>query len=1017
MSKGALAALVFVLSAVAGVLGGLLTAHASVGVIIGFGLVMVLGAAATFVQNTDSSVPRGSSTSGLDVSAVGVPLRSPGGSSARVDVAARDPAPIFGMVNVAAFTGRRWLVEELDKFISEKSCGYFFLEADAGMGKTAFVAWLVSERGYVSHFSRYENGRSVRGALLNLAAQLIRDYDFHDQAPDGMVPDWALTSSGFQSLLVKAADHLSKSSQLVMVVDGLDEAEALPEGMPFGLPMLLPENVFVVATYRTGSTPRSPGCDWTREPLRQDDERNIRDIRDFLARTVDDGLAGRLAEGGVRSADFITLLAARSGGVWVYLRYVLAQVRDGSRPVGSIAGLPSGLQGYYLEQIGRWRQNPHWLDGLLPLLTTLSVAGEPLSEGMLAQLVGSLDPIVARGWCDTLLRPFLTAQDTGGERLFEIYHASFHEFLRGDVTPGTEGEPLQTALALKRATLAAHSRVADRYLSLFGGLDSGLPKLSEDPGLAGADGGYPLRHLARHLQEAGRSADLFRLLAAEHQVGGSTVVNDWYQAHDTGDSVARYLDDVNRAGRTYTDMTDAAISEGKNASSFGDEIRYVLMTASIVSRTQNVTPEILVCAVRAKLWSPVRGIDYARRLPDRVKRAKALCAIQAYVPRKEQPGVLAEAMSAAMDLADDGRRMQALARLAPSLPVDQKAAALHEALAIANGWELPWRARVMAWLAPKLSPDLLSQAVEAADRIADAHYRAQTQSVLVPFVSAAERARLCADALAAERTVKGDDFRGQPLVALAPYLPDDLLAAAREFTFSLPSDRLRAAALTALAPRLPDAERPAIVRLAREAASKLDKESRAEALTDIVPLLAGAERREVQREVLDLAKASEYEEARAKLLTAVGRQLPPDLLADALATADAIHSDEHRAAALGGLIDSLPSDQRHPALRRALDAVISGGLWWDKDALQAVAPYLSVDLLRDAVETAITIPYPSFRADALSVLAPFLPDDLLATALAAVARSEDYPRAFALASLGRYLHGEEQMRVQSEAVR
>ena len=68
--------------------------------------------------------------------------------------AAKDPRPVFTAVDVGAFTGREWLSDEVDRFIAGYPCGYVFVEAEAGLGKTAFAAWLVKTRGYLSHFSR-----------------------------------------------------------------------------------------------------------------------------------------------------------------------------------------------------------------------------------------------------------------------------------------------------------------------------------------------------------------------------------------------------------------------------------------------------------------------------------------------------------------------------------------------------------------------------------------------------------------------------------------------------------------------------------------------------------------------------------------------------------------------------------------------------------------------------------------------------------------------------------------------
>ena len=75
------------------------------------------------------------------------------------------------------------------------------------------------------------------------------------------------------------------------------------------------------------------------------------------------------------AAEFTSLVAQRSDGVWVYLRYVVDVVGFGLRRSDEINDLPSGLRKYYADQIRRWRQDPHGTR-LLPLLATLGVAGE-----------------------------------------------------------------------------------------------------------------------------------------------------------------------------------------------------------------------------------------------------------------------------------------------------------------------------------------------------------------------------------------------------------------------------------------------------------------------------------------------------------------------------------------------------------------------------------------------------------------------------------------------------------------
>src|SRR6185312_2731282 len=48
-----------------------------------------------------------------------------------------DPSSLDSQLNSERFIGREWLFKEIDAFITDNPSGYFVVEADAGMGKTA----------------------------------------------------------------------------------------------------------------------------------------------------------------------------------------------------------------------------------------------------------------------------------------------------------------------------------------------------------------------------------------------------------------------------------------------------------------------------------------------------------------------------------------------------------------------------------------------------------------------------------------------------------------------------------------------------------------------------------------------------------------------------------------------------------------------------------------------------------------------------------------------------------------
>ena len=962
------------------------------------------------------------STPHAPVTAAGTSASVSGMSLMPLATAVKDPRPVFTAADVGAFTGREWLAAEVDEFIAGHPCGYVFIEAEAGLGKTAFAAWLVKTRGYLSHFSRYSGGGSVQGALANLSAQLITHLALDDQAPGGMLPQWAQTPGGFESLLATAADRAHEQGRsIVLVVDGLDEAETPAGGLPFGLPSLLPDGVYVVATYRTGRAPGRPDAPFWTVPIAKNDQRNQGDVRAYLIKaTHQDVIAARLADAGMDAEQFTGLLARRCNGVWVYLRYVLNELRYGLRAPDQIGDLPADLRNYYADQIRRWRQDPAWQAGLLPLLATLSVAGEALPTRSLARLAGNPDRAAVQRWCDLTIRPMLTTTRAINARMpicYEIYHASFREFLsvQDAASSGSSGgqqsyELVALADELRHAGITAHNRICDTYLTCFGGLEGGVSVLAEDPGAAGIDGGYPLRYLAQHLCHAGRAAELRTLLAAEHPGAGGQLVNTWFAAHDQADSIISYLDDIARASSDAAATTGQYLTRGHAAPSLGLELRYALMAASIASYTANISTDLLGQLIRTGMWSSQRALDHARRIADPGRQVDALLAIRSEVNDQEQPAVLAQALTAATAITDDSVRARALAGLAPQLPAELLAQALTAATALADDYA---RGEALAGLAPQLPVELLAQALTAATAITDDSARAEALTGLAPQLPADQQPAVLAQALTAATAITDDYARGEALAGLAPQLSAELLAQALTAATAITNDYYRARALTGLAPQLPADQQPAVLAQALTTATAItDDDARARALTGLAPQLPADQQPAVLAQALTAATAITNNYSRAQALTGLAPQLPADqqpaVLAQALTTATAITDDDARGEALAGLAPQLPADQQPAVLAQALTAATAITNNYSRArALADLAPQLPAELLAQALTAATALAYDDARAQALTGLAPQLPAELLARALtAATALAEDSARAEALTGLAPQLSAE-----------
>ena len=397
-------------------------------------------------------------------------------------------------LDLARFTGRGELVRKIDGFIETQPRGYVIVRAEAGVGKSALAAYLVEARSWPYHFTQLPDGRSPDVARVKLAAQLIARWDlFDDWAPGGALSHESAAAGWFAELLAAAAEKAQRcepGEAIVLVIDGLDEADAEVQagtgsGLPLGLPASLPDGVFVVATSRLGADRSLHGvrnpASWLEIEVEGVD--NLRDMRHFIDKITspDDG-DGRLVEAirarGTDLAWFRREVTAACGGVWIYLRYVLNEIRDGTRDPRSVGDLPTDLAAYYAEQVEQWRGAPDnaaalrgWEQTRLPLLAMLAAVHTPLTVTELALLAEIPAGEAAHGFIEETVRAFLSHDDDGplGAPRYALRHQSLRDLLKGNIPAG------RPDLAGLARMFSAQARLAQERLEATIGLLARLP--------------------------------------------------------------------------------------------------------------------------------------------------------------------------------------------------------------------------------------------------------------------------------------------------------------------------------------------------------------------------------------------------------------------------------------------------------------------------------------------------------------------------------------------------------------
>lgn len=380
-------------------------------------------------------------------------------------------------------------------------------------------------------------------------------------------------------------------------------------------------------------------------------------------------------------------------------------------------------------------------------------------------------------------------------------------------------------------------------------------------------------------------------------------------------------------------------------------------------------------------WAATRTVGDLRL---RIRTIAQLLEDAPAEPADEVQGLITQALTLA-EVLPEGGRLEAIGWLAPLV----KGASVERALALARGLSVvQQRVEALADLAPHVPlpsrGKVLEEAVELARTVKWQARRSAGFLKLVPQLSP----ELQKSALAAA----GGQLR--MFIALAPRVIDICMAEVINTALAFENVEARAEALAAIGPWLPEE----LQRSALDAAKQIDDENTLErVLRRIIPGLSEPlllEAVEVVKQVQDL-------DVWLTLAAAVAiRQAELGKVQDALETAAAIEW-EHRARfdseiriprvqALAGVLAFVPEEQRAVVLQSALDelqGIHDGQL--KAEAVSELGRFMPSprreEAARDALAGAVALPEGDERSDAIRRLAPQLPEPLLSFAFAAAA--------------------------------
>lgn len=390
-------------------------------------------------------------------------------------------------------------------------------------------------------------------------------------------------------------------------------------------------------------------------------------------------------------------------------------------------------------------------------------------------------------------------------------------------------------------------------------------------------------------------------------------------------------------------------------------------------------------------------------IPNEVARATALSVLPSHLPLEFQTRLL----NIARDLIEPDARALLLGRMLTYLPPSLQLRTLIDALdAIRQITGDDARARALIALAPYIDavgplqnvPEGMQQAIAVTFSIARQDDRARAFAALAPYLSP----ELLTEALQALKGITDDVHRALTLAKLAPHLPDDLSVAAFGIAQELSTPEARAAALSAIAPYLGNQARAQALADALAAALAVERRyERVVALVDLAPHLPPDLRTRALSEALTATRSIPDESERGRALVFLAPHLLPEHLADALADAYTILDPMERVPVLSALLPFLPEEPRERVVQDVIDTANQAARPEHKASmLAAIAPVMPDKLVGVAAQAAVQIHTPYDQMHVLTALLPRQPEHLRDAALAAAhAVPDPYQRVSALLEL------------------
>lgn len=327
------------------------------------------------------------------------------------------------------FVGREYVFDAIANFLTNQPNGYFIIEGDPGMGKSAILAEYVRQTGCVAHFNVQGEYETVEEFLKTVRTELIDRYKL---TPPPIPADAKQYGAFLNELLAEAAQKRN-GERVVITIDALDEVDSASHptnGNILYLPRYLHEGIYFVMTRRRGvEIPFITDAPQQLFKLMDYQNQSRDDARTYIQNRVNGSqqLRQRIAEREETQEDFIEKITDKSENNFMYLRYLLQDIEKGWYQDLSLERFPQGLQQYYELHWRRMRMTDESRQAKRQIVYILATVRQPVSRWLVSKYAKEDELTVQevlKEW-----EQFLLPQEIERQTCYRVYHASFRDFL------------------------------------------------------------------------------------------------------------------------------------------------------------------------------------------------------------------------------------------------------------------------------------------------------------------------------------------------------------------------------------------------------------------------------------------------------------------------------------------------------------------------------------------------------------------------------------------------------------